>query len=163
MKLLNTVCLVLAALILCLNTYKGITQIVSYAPDGFSYNNKQARNSELIRVVSELPEDITLVSNEALLLYLFTEKYPYSIEEITHGQAQDIFGKYGDDDQDPGQKAFKSGKAVLVVFNTAYDQFYQIYGKETPDRWKIFTRGLFIIYKDDEGAIYSYYETSLLP
>ena len=59
--------------------------------------------------------------------------------------------------------AFKSGKAVLVVFNTAYDQFYQIYGKDTPDRWKKFTRGLYIIYSDDEGTIYSYDSTSQTP
>jgi hypothetical protein len=54
------------------------------------------------------------------------------------------------------QTIFRDQNAALVLFDTAYWEFYAIYGEKAHQRMKAFTEGLNLYADYRDGAIYFY-------
>ena len=56
---------------------------------------------------------------------------------------------------DASRRAFRSGDAWLVVFDTFEDQMADIYGEKTQERMQKLFENLNIIFDGDDGTIYT--------
>jgi len=137
-------------------------EIVSkYHQFGSGYTSRNWRKSETILIVEQLSPNIPLITNETALILFYTGRPAYEISELIDREPQNTTNRYGDDLNDPAQKAFRENGAALVLFNSSVYQFQQLYGDQTNQRMENFTRGLSLYAQTADGAIYFYPSTKL--
>jgi hypothetical protein len=137
-------------------------EIVSqYHQNGSGYTSQYWRSSPTIHELEQLPPNIPIISNESALVLFYTGHPAYDISELLDREPQDITNRYGDDPNDPAQKAFRENGAALVLFNTSFWQFQQLYGDQTTSRLEYLIRGLLLYAQSSDGAIYFYPSTGL--
>jgi hypothetical protein len=123
---------------------------------GLGYLSRTWQESETIAAVKKLPDDTLLVTNEETALLFLTGRSPYSLAEIYISEPKQVFSVYGQevDEMDLGQVAFRDRGAVLVLFDSVYDQFESIYAEQTDARISVLTEGLDEVFVGGDGAIY---------
>lgn len=134
---------------------KGI--LVELHTQGKGYTSVSWRSSKLIDKVFDIPEDITLISNESEAILFWTNRPAFRIPELYEKNSSlNNFLRFGEDEDDQVQRLFRDGEAALVLFNNAFWQFWPLYEEETPEKMEGFTEGLFKYFNSPEGAIYFY-------
>lgn len=125
---------------------------------GLDFNTETWRTSELLQAVRELPEDVLLVTNETAGLLYATGRAAYPLEEPARGVPLPDFPRYGDGDltDDLGQQLFRQGDALLVLFNTIYEQYEPLYGDQAVQRVEALKDGLECLHESLQGVILRY-------
>jgi hypothetical protein len=137
--------------------------IVSYNHQyGAGYTCKAMRNSKLIYLVEQLPSNIPIISNESALVLFYTGHPAYDISELMNAEPQAITNRFGDDLNDPAQKAFRENGAALVLFQSIFWQLEHLYGTQTSQRMENLTKGLSLYAQEEDGAVY-FYPSAKLP
>jgi hypothetical protein len=126
--------------------------------NGRGLTSSRWRSSEVLGKVSELPEDITLISNEAEAIVFWINRPAHRVPEIYKQQPVESYRRFGEDSLDSVQVKFRENGAALILFESAYWQFQQIYEEETEKRLEVFTDGLYKYFEGSDGAIYFYEE-----
>ncbi len=108
---------------------------------GQGYMTSDWQQSETLAAVRSLPENTTLVTNQDMLVLLWTGRAAYPLKEIYLDQPLAEFSKYGEGEltNDKGQQLFRQNRATLVLFDTISDQFYGLYGEQTQERVQVLT------------------------
>jgi 4-amino-4-deoxy-L-arabinose transferase-like glycosyltransferase len=132
-----------------------------YHQEGAGYTAKARQNADIIDQVEQLPASIPLISNESALLLFYTGRPAYDISELADHAPQSISARYGNDPNDPSEKAFSENGAALVLFNTSDQQFQELYGDQSAARLANFTQGLTLYSQTSDGEIYFYPSTQL--
>jgi hypothetical protein len=135
---------------------ESIDIVKQYHQYGSGYTSTEWRDSEIIRILEQIPSNIPIISNDSALVLFYTGRTAYDIFELINAVPQDISNRYGDDPNDPAQKAFRENGAALVLFRSSYWQFEQLYGDQTIKRMEYLTQGLFLYAQAWEGTIYFY-------
>ena len=129
--------------------------------EGAGYTSPAWRNMKLINLVEQLPGNIPIISNESAAVLFFTGRPAYDLSELADQTPQAINSRYGDDPGDPAQSVFRENGAALVLFNSRYQQFQELYGDQSILRQENLTRGLTLFAQTAEGEIYFYSPTQL--
>jgi hypothetical protein len=122
--------------------------------------NKRWHTSELLKSVQELPEDTILISNQAEVIVLWTNRPTHRIPEIWKREPQETFTRFGDDLNEPAERLFREQGAALVLFDTITGQLRTIYGWDNEEaarsRLQAMVDGLYKCVEKADGAIYFY-------
>ena len=113
-----------------------------------------------MKSITELPEDMTLISNETEVIILWTDRRAYRIPELWHRTYVEPFTPFGADQEDPVHGFFRDQGAALVLFDTVYWQFWVIYEEDSNRRWDTFVDSLYPYEEATDGTIYFYEEYS---
>jgi hypothetical protein len=125
--------------------------------DGRLYATIAWQTSDVMQVVADLPPDVTLISNESEPITLYTNRPAYDLPELKRKQPLEKYTCFGEDPDDEVQRAFREEGAALVLFNqTLYEQFNQIYQRQTEERLEALTGCLTPFFESLDGAIYFY-------
>lgn len=135
--------------------------VSNYHQSGAGYTSRNWRKSQTILFVEQLSPSIPIITNETALVMFYTGLPAYEISELIDRVPQNISTRYGDDLNDPAQKAFQKDGAALVLFNSSLYQFQQLYGAQASNRLENFTRGLLLYAQTTDGVIYFYPSTRL--
>lgn len=132
--------------------------VIQNSETGLGYNARVWRQSRVIDGIKELPVNQTLVTNETMAVLYLTGRVASPVAEIYFDEPAYPFTRYGDGPvgRDPAEAEFKSGKTILVVFDTLEAQFASIYGGKADKRTELFTQGLSEVFSIDHGAILKY-------
>jgi hypothetical protein len=141
--------------------HDSIKIVSQYHQNGGGYTSQYARSSPTIHEVEQIPLNIPLISNESALVLFYTGRPAYDISELLDREPQVITNRYGDDPNDPAQKAFRETGGALVLFKSSIWQFEQLYGKQATSRLEYFVRDLSLYKQAYDGAIYFYPSTGL--
>ena len=96
--------------------------------NGRGFTGRRWRSSGLINAVSDLPSDQQLISNEPDAIMLYTNRPAFGIPEIQDETEYAPYLTFGDDYENDGvQRRFRDEGAALVLFASAFWQFYPIY------------------------------------
>ena len=135
--------------------------VTLYHREGAGYTAKAWRNASILSLVEKLPGNIPLISNETALLLFSTGRPAYELSELADHTIQTITNRYGDNLADPAQIIFRENGAALVLFNTRYQQFQELYGNQSIPRMENLTSDLSLYAQTAEGEIYFYSPTQL--
>lgn len=125
--------------------------------DGRGYITAAWQNSATIQALRDVPEGLTLISNENGALLFFTGRTALEISERFRKEPLAEFTRFGDDPADEAQALFRQGKAVLVVFRQQlYWQLEPLYGDRTDERIGGLLAGLKPVFEGPDGGIYLY-------
>jgi hypothetical protein len=141
--------------------HDSIKIVSQYHQNGGGYTSQYARSSPTIHEVEQIPLNIPLISNESALVLFYTGRPAYDISELLDREPQVITNRYGDDPNDPAQKAFRENGGALVLFKSSIWQFEQLYGKQATSRLEYIVRDLSLYKQAYDGAIYFYPSTGL--
>jgi hypothetical protein len=124
---------------------------------GSGYTSEAWQNSAVIKTIQALDKDTALISNESSAILFLTGRPAYDVNERFLSTPAETYTRYGEDPEDPAQRLFKTGKAVLVIFPTTfYWQLFPIYGDRTQARLDSMLQGLDVIQRLSDGVIYRY-------
>jgi len=141
--------------------HDSIKLVAQYHQNGAGYTSRYSRSSPTIHLLEQLPTNIPIISNESALILFYTGRPAYDISELLDREPQDITIRYGDNPNDPVQKTFRENGAALVLFNSSFWQFRQLYGDQSTARLEYLIRGLSLYAQTYDGAIYFYQSTGL--
>jgi hypothetical protein len=127
-----------------------------YHREGAGYTAKAWRNAKILNLVEQLPGKTPIISNESALLLFYTGRPAYDLSELADQTIQTLANRYGDDLADPAQIIFRENGAALVLLNTRYQQFQELYGDKSAIRLKNLTRDLSLYAQTPDGEIYFY-------
>ena len=125
---------------------------------GLGYNSIAWQTSDTMQVVRELPADTLMVTNEETAVLHLTGRASYPLAEIYVDEPQAVFGRYGDGDlaDDPAESLFRTGQAVLVLFDSLPVQVSGLYGSRSEAWAAALVDGLEVVYQGADGGIYRY-------
>ena len=155
-KWLNIIPISLAIGISISYLHDSINIVSQYHQYGSGYTSKDWRNSSIFHILEQLPLNVPIISNESALVLFYTGRPAYDISELVDHKPQNISDRYGDDPNDPPQKAFRESGAALVLFNSRFSQFQQLYEDQSIPRLENLTRDLSLYSQTDDGVIYFY-------
>jgi len=124
---------------------------------GLGYTGKVWRESDTLRAVGTLNEEMPWISNEPMAILLYNDRWPFEIDELSGNGAQIPEAKYGDG-PDQSQRQFREGHGYLILFNTIESQLEIQYGNDSDTRYRKMIAGLHILSTFNDGAIYRYAE-----
>ena len=129
--------------------------IVGMHRTGAGYTSRRWTESKTIAAVRRLPTGIAVISNEPMPILLHADQWPYGIQELSRQEPLSIFTRYGDGDGE-SQKLFREDGLALVLFDSAFDQFSNLYPERSQERLEALTDGLSAFSVGKDGAIYFY-------
>ena len=139
------------------NSIPTVTYVKAMYAEGDGYTSRAWHQSAVISALKTLPPNVHIISDDIEAVMFFTFRPATRIPELESHTREPIGQAFGDDPNDSVQRMFRDHQAVLVLFNTAYWQFYDLYGSaDTMKRLNAFTRGLYPYFKGSDGAIYYY-------
>lgn len=126
--------------------------------EGLGYQSLAWINSETVRAVKDLPAGQLIVTNEETAILFLSGRASYPLQEIYANSPDVSPARYGDGnlEEDPAEKLFRDGKALLVVFDSLPKQVAALYGDQAESWAAGLTEGLEVIYQAEDGAIYRY-------
>jgi 4-amino-4-deoxy-L-arabinose transferase-like glycosyltransferase len=127
--------------------------VKTYHQDGAGYTSKAWHNSLTVDAARALPENTSIISNQAaaVLLLLDRPAYDYCTPNCASNQA-----RFGDDPLDPVQQVFRQDKAALVIFYPTCGALEQSWYTKDNSQMLSQTKGLVQSFSACDGAIYYY-------
>jgi hypothetical protein len=145
-------CLVAAA---CLVWYiPKMQEKVAFYHQGDGLTAYRWGNSQIIQVVSALPQDQPVISNNWQLLLLWTGRPIFGLWLSFPKTVPIQTGSYGTLQGDNAQVVFCSRGAALVVFNDFPNQFRDRFGEASVERMADLFKGLLVYGSYPDGTIY---------
>jgi hypothetical protein len=140
--------------------FSHVPQVVHAATDlnanGSGFTGRRWKESATIAGIQGLADDTRLVTNEPAAVLFHTGAPSHEIAELVSREPLASFESFGSNPNDGVQRLFRNGQAVLVLFDTVYWQFWDIYGEEASDRLAGFTSQLELLYDFSDGSMYVY-------
>lgn len=124
-----------------------------YHNSGIGYNAATWRGSATIAALKHLPQDVPLISNETTAIMYLAGRPAYALQEIYQDHPVESFTIYGEGD-DPAQRVFREQGGALVLFKVNLEADFAMYGDQVDERLDALTRGLFVYFTGEDGAIY---------
>lgn len=138
--------------------------VITYAGDlnreGFGYSSQRWRESAAIETLGNLPLDRAIVSNHADAVLFFVGRPAFQIPELENGEPSIEYLAFGERPKTLAEKLFRENGAALALFDTAFWDFYELYGEATEDRLKALTGGLYLYADLSDGGIYFWDEAN---
>jgi len=129
---------------------------MTYHRDGLGYSGAYWQSSDLIAAARRIPATTPLVTNELTAILFLLHRPAYVVQEIYNQKPSDSFTAYGDEPGDEAQRVFRTERAALLLFNSIYDDFSEIYGERAEERIERLTDGLYLDYQGRDGNIFYY-------
>jgi hypothetical protein len=123
--------------------------------EGSGYTSIVWRNSETIRALKDLPQEIILISNEEEAILFLTGRPAYDIPELRQ-EPREVFQRFGENPQDDVERLFREKGAALVLFNTIQVDLENLYAADAIRRLSSMTSGLYVYAVYSDGIIYFY-------
>jgi hypothetical protein len=125
---------------------------------GVGYTSAQWQGSSVIPVVRQLPPNIPIVSSDIDAIMFFTFRPARRLPELENNAQVKVYQTFGNDLSNAAEAVFQEKGAALVIFNSDYHLFNDLYGKNTSDRLEAMTKGLYKYYEGPDGAIFFYHK-----
>jgi hypothetical protein len=135
--------IVLYGLIFRFYYFTSRTLVRSLHEEGYGYTARQYRESDILKVIQEIPEDRIIISNLSGFILLYDNRLPMQIDHFYDHM-------YGSGDT-YGEKTFRIRQAALVLI---HPDFHNAYGDSSRELYQTLTNGLDVAYYDEIGAIY---------
>ena len=146
-------------LFMIFSVYRGVRIANQNAIDGLGYNSTAWKGSQTVAYIREnLPEDAEIVTNEETALLYLMDRRTWPMHEVYVNEPDAEYYAYESDygvENDSSRQVFRKGGAYLVVFDTFEAQMGDIYGEDTAERISRLFENLNVIFKGDDGRIYS--------
>jgi len=123
---------------------------------GVGYTSAQWQGSSVIPVVRQLPPNIPIVSSNIDAIMFFTFRPARRLPELENNAQVKVYQTFGNDLSNAAEAVFREKGAALVIFNSDYHLFNDLYGKNTSARLEAMTKGLYKYYEGPDGAIFFY-------
>jgi hypothetical protein len=133
----------------------GIEPLQRLHENGAGYTSPQWRKSETIQAARSLPPDVPLISNEPIAVLFYVGKWPHELTVPGEPGLPSSYTRYGDG-TDQMESIFRDQHAALILFDTIYTQIGAEFKGETQARVEALIQGLTVVYKGEDGAIYTY-------
>ncbi len=148
--------LLIAAAIVIFNSPTARSKVLSLHQHGKGYTSAAWQSSPTLEAVRELDPEVTLITNESVVVLLYTDRYTYDFPYQYSQQTDGLSTRFGEDCSDPTAVIFREDGAALVLFNTIYDQLAPFYHDQTRFKVESLIEGLDVIFESTDGAIYFY-------
>lgn len=122
---------------------------------GAGFTGAEWRNSPTIELVRSLPPDLPVITNESAAVLFLLDRPAYDLPELVRREKLRVYPRFGDG-PDEEDRIFREYGAALVLFDSAWLHFYQIYEAQTDARLAALTEGLELRARTADGAMYSY-------
>ena len=147
----------LAAAVFVYWYYPGSLWVVRYYHLGWGFTTYSWRNSETIQAVRDLPDNLPIVSDNAVAILLWADRPAYELKDSLRPYFINQSTPYGSDTTDEAQKAFREYGAALVTFRGQLGiQLEQAFGEKGLARLDSLFDGLVVGGQYTDGAIYFY-------
>ena len=132
--------------------------VKDYYNDGLGYTSPAWQQSQTIEALKKLSPETPIVTNETNAVLFLTGRSSYPFKESFLDKPESSFTRFGDGDleNDDGQKLFREGRAVLVLFDTIDDQLSGLYDDRTNERIQSLVKGLKRDFRGSDGGIFTY-------
>ena len=127
---------------------------------GVGYTSAQWQGSSVIPVLRQLPPNIPIVSSNIDAIMFFTFRPARRLPELENKAQVKVYQTFGNDLSNASEAVFREKGAALVIFNSDYHLFSDLYGKNTSARLEALTKGLYKYYEGPDGAIFFYQKPS---
>lgn len=143
-------------LILLIADVRPIQEYIFYRnTDEFSYSSLDWESSPLLRAIKSLPEDQPLISNEAPVILLYTNRFPYEMSVFKDSQKVSIPTPFGSGVTNE-EGIFRNGGALVVFKSSFKGNLIKIYGDQGIQLSSDLLNGLYKACDYQDGAIYFY-------
>ena len=146
-------------LFMLFSSYRGVRIANQNAIDGLGYNSADWQESQTVAYIREnIPETDTIVTNEETALLYLLDRVTWPVHEVYVSEPDTEYYAYESGtgiEADQGRRLFRDGKAYLVIFDTFEDQMADVYGEDAPERIRCLFENLNMIFKGDDGRIYT--------
>jgi hypothetical protein len=124
---------------------------------GAGYTSKVWQDSATLQAVKRLDPAVTVISNEGAAILFLADRPAYEINEFFLSAGSEDVPVFGSDPEDPAQRLFREGKAVLVIFTDYfYWQLFPIYGDRTQQVIDTFFQNMQAETRLTDGVIFRY-------
>ncbi|MBK9924192.1 MAG: phospholipid carrier-dependent glycosyltransferase [Anaerolineales bacterium] len=131
--------------LLCFSIYKQSITVAQLSKGGLGYASFQWYDSEAMKYLRDLPDDIKIYTNEPAAVYLYTgrgayvlpDRYDSATAQERPGFEEGVAKMHGE---------INDGKAVLAMFDN---------GGNVASNVKILTDNLYVAHKSQEDSIYT--------
>jgi hypothetical protein len=145
------------ALLFCVTDFKpNLSLSRQLNATGEGYTGVRWRNSGILSVAQEIPEDVPLISNEFSAIHLLLNRKTYGLSELITQKPSLSFTRFGDNPSDSAERAFREDGAALILFDVVRWQFDALYPNQAEDRMKALVDGLYLYNDTYDGTIYFY-------
>jgi hypothetical protein len=144
----------LALVIVLSNAQSSWRLIYTYYQDGAGFTAARWHHMDILEAVKELPADISIITNEAAAVLLWTGRAGYDFCNLPCEQTENT--RYGDNSTDQEQQIFRDDGAALVLIYARCPTQDQAWLLERLAHVENLTRGLTVTQASCNGAIYFY-------
>ena len=120
------------------------------------YGDYAWRNSSTINAILHLPEETPIIASDTAGVVLWTNRPAYDIRELIEKRKVDQYLPFGSDTTSGVENLFRDDGAALVLFRSAFWQFYDLYQEDTDARLDAMVEGLYQYRDLGDGSIYFY-------
>lgn len=125
--------------------------------NGVGYTSQVWQISATLQAVKRLDPALAVISNESAAILFLANRPAYDVIQVFLSAGGDSVPVYGDNLDDPAQRLFQDGEAVLVIFTDYfYWQLFPLYGDQTQQAIDTFFQNMQIEAKLTDGVIYRY-------
>jgi len=147
---LEVVVLVLLAVTLYFDYPATSETLTSFNQSGYGYTTQEWHASGIFAAIQKLPPSTPLISNEPALVLLYTNHFPYDVNDIFPGYRGNPMPPLGSGHTDL-DTLMRSKGAVLITFPEYFDLEH---GNKSRQLQQQLTNGLKAIYTDNYGQLY---------
>ncbi|HTX78391.1 MAG TPA: hypothetical protein VMC62_01920 [Longilinea sp.] len=124
--------------------------LVSFHQVGYGYTTQEWHTTGIFAAIDSLPAGTPLISNEPALVLLYTDRFPYDVNDIFPSYRGGPISPLGSGHTDLDM-IMRSKGAVLITFPEYFDLEH---GNSSQRLQKQLTNGLKAVYADDYGQLY---------
>jgi apolipoprotein N-acyltransferase len=147
----------LLALVVAGGLGRSIEFVQNNHQNGAGYTSKVWQSSATLQAVKRLDPAVTVISNESAAILFLANRPAYDVVQTFLSSGNELVPVYGNDPNDPAQRLFQDGEAVLVIFTDYfYWQLFPLYGDQTQQAIDSFFQNMQIEAKLADGVIYRY-------
>ena len=123
---------------------------------GRGYTGVAWQDSLILETLESAPQNITIFSNDIEGIMFHTGLAAYRLPEMQSGTPVPLDEQFGSRSNDPLHELFRSGEAMLVLFEDSNWRFEEMYHEDTNARLEGLIQDLEKIFSTPEGAIFTY-------
>jgi 4-amino-4-deoxy-L-arabinose transferase-like glycosyltransferase len=146
----EVVVIVLLAVTLFFDYPATIETLASLNQTGYGYTTQEWHSSGIFAAIQKLPPSTPLISNEPALVLLYTDRFPYDVNDLFPRYRGDPIPPLGSGHTDL-DTLMRSKGAVLIAFPEYFDLEH---GNKSLQLQQQLTAGLKAIYSDNYGQLY---------
>ena len=132
------------------------SEVLSLHRYGKGYTSAAWQTSPTIEAVRVIHPDVPIITNESVVVLLYTDRYAYDLPQLYSFQPFEKNARVGVDRSNHTAAIFREDGAALVLFNSIFKQLEPIYHDRTKSMVETLIEGLDVVFESTDGAIYFY-------